>query len=555
MADMLDLLRERLQGLLAERNQINSRKLEMNQEFEDILAAVRAENRSATTPEEESAIASLRAELAEGEKRLAVLNVEIAEAEARQADIVATRESVASAAEAIKRFNIQRPSSVNDGVRGSDHTLDELLWATAEDVPAGSFDRRGNFAANQYGARNAVEQIEVRNANGEFVAAPRINEFPENRAVAIRNFQKTVADMQMFGMLISRNTMSGEEGFQIAREHPKFKEQWKRTLRAMDTDTSAEGTEWIPTGIGSSLHEKVRAMGKVAPLFMRLNLPTNPWKWPLEGADATAYRVAEPTSDTATKVTASTPGTGAATFDAEIFGARAIFSKSLEADSALAILPFVQRKLVQAFANAEERAILDGDTDGTHQDSDTNTAGATDAAWAWDGLRKRGLANAGSNGNGALSVALLHGIRAALGKYGMNPADLAFIVGVSSYYDLIADSNVLTVDKLGPQATILNGQLGSIYGVPIIGSEWVRENLNASGVYDAITTTKTYALIVNRNEWVMGARTPLALETDDSIYRETYQRVVVGFTRQDFQNVNADGSSADDTSISYNITP
>ena len=53
----------------------------------------------------------------------------------------------------------------------------------------------------------------------------------------------------------------------------------------------------------------------------------------------------------------------------------------------------------------------------------------------------------------------------------------------------------------------------------------------------------------------MGARTPLALETDDSIYRETYQRVVVGFLRQDFQNVNADGSSADDTAISYNITP
>ena len=72
---------------------------------------------------------------------------------------------------------------------------------------------------------------------------------------------------------------------------------------------------------------------------------------------------------------------------------------------------------------------------------------------------------------------------------------------------------------------------------------------------DAITTTKTYALAVNRNEWVMGQRTPLALETDDSIYRETYQRVVVGFMREDFANVNARGSSEDDTSIVYNVTP
>jgi len=215
----------------------------------------------------------------------------------------------------------------------------------------------------------------------------------------------------------------------------------------------------------------------------------------------------------------------------------------------------VSRKLVQAFVNAEERAILDGDTDGTHQDSDTHSAGATDAAWAWDGLRKRGLANSSNNGAGALTVALLALTRGGMGKYGVNPQDLACIVGVSSYYDILADTSVLTVDKFGPNATILNGQIGSVHGMPIIVSEFVRENLNASGVYDAITTTKTYALVVNRMEWAMGTRTGLAIETDDSIYRETYQRVLVGFQREDFQNINADGSAADDTSISYNITP
>jgi hypothetical protein len=48
-------------------------------------------------------------------------------------------------------------------------------------------------------------------------------------------------------------------------------------------------------------------------------------------------------------MTASTPGTVAATFDAEIFGGRTLFSRSLEADSALAILPFATKKLVTAF--------------------------------------------------------------------------------------------------------------------------------------------------------------------------------------------------------------
>ena len=538
--DFLDILRERLSGMLAERSGLND-------QFEAILAAAANEQRSDLTEAEAAEFAALQ-------ERRAALDADIAATEQRVNEIDASRRDAAAAAEKIQRFNIAPRSTSKDGVRGSDHTLDELLWATADQVRAGSLDNLGNVVQH-LNARASVEQVEVRNADKQPVLAPRIVEFTEARQVAIRNFQQTVADMQVFGMLVDRRATTGEEGFQVAREHRAFKDRWQRVLRAMDTDTSNEGVDWIPTGIGSSLHERVRASGKVAPLFQRITLPTNPWKWPLEGADATAYRVAEPTGDTATKVGASTPGTGAATFDAEIFGGRVLFSKSLEADSALAILPYVQRKLVQAFVDAEERAILDGDADGTHQDSDTNGAGATDAAWAWDGLRKRALANAGASGGSALTVALLAARRADMDHYGLNPAEMAFIVPISSYYALVTDSNVITVDKFGPQATILNGQLGSLYGVPIIVSEHVRTNLNASGVYDAITTTKTYALAVNRMEWVMGQRTPLALETDDSLYRETYQRVVVGFMRQDFANVNARGSSEDDTSIVYNVTP
>ena len=125
--------------------------------------------------------------------------------------------------------------------------------------------------------------------------------------------------------------------------------------------------------------------------------------------------------------------------------------------------------------------------------------------------------------------------------------DMAFIVPISSYYALVTDTNVVTVDKFGPQATILNGQLGSLYGVPIIVSEHIRTDLNASGVYDAITTTKTCACAVNRNEWVMGQRTRWRFETDDSIYRRPTSVSVVGFMRRTFANVNARGTSEDDT--------
>ena len=440
----------------------------------------------------------------------------------------------------VPNVNLIGAGSERDIRRGN--SLDQVLWATADKV------------VGTAGGVVPVEQVVVRaEASDAGVYAPRITDFEPSNRDLVRSFQKTVSDMALFGLMVDQHARSSSEGFQVARSHRLFKDRYEHLLRAMDVDTSNEGTDWVPTGIGASLHEKVRAEGKIAPLFERISLPSNPWKMPIEGTDATAYRVGEPTGDTESKMTASTPGTVAATFDAEIFGARALFSRSLEADSALAILPYVERKLVQAFVAAEEKAILDGDTDGTHQDTDVHALGTTDARWAWDGLRKKALAQTVATATSA-SVANLLTIRKAMGKWGVNPADLAFIVGTSNYHGLIADTNMLTVDKMGPNATILNGMVGSVGGVPVIVSEHVRENLNASGVQDGITQTKTYILCVNRREWAMGQRMALDVQIDDSVYRETFQRVAVAFMREDFQHIGS-AAANDDTAIAYNVTP
>lgn len=507
-----------------------------------IIATAKEAKRSSFLDDERDTVTALRSELDR-------LDAEIATAEADEADGKFVTEYEARRSKYLS-VNLNANSAASS-VRGG-RSLDELLWATSPKVAAGSISRSGTFSPS--GAVNDVEQVIMRaeSETGGYVA-PRLTEFRANDRDVIRSFQELVSDMSIFGMMIDNKAKTSGAGFEVARSHRAYKDRYKEILRALDTDTSAEGTEWIPTGIGATLHEKVRAAGKVAALFPRVNLPTNPWKWPLEGADATAYRVAEPTSDTATKVTASTPGTGAATFDAEILGGRILFSKSLEADSALAILPFVQMKLVRSFVDAEEKAILDGDTDGTHMDTDTNALGTTSASWAWDGLRKKAIAQTVVTAT-TTTVANLLLIRGGMGKWGVNPADLAYIIGVSAYHDLIGDSNLLTVDKFGPNATILNGQVGSVGGVPVIVSEHVRENLNASGVHDAITTTKTYNLCVNRNQWAMGQRSALEVEVDDSIYRETYQRVVVGFMREDFQHIG-DAATNEDTAIAYNVTP
>jgi hypothetical protein len=515
-------------------------------QIDDILNTATAEARALTDVERaEHDTLVAQVEGADG------LDARIAAAVNAAADADRVRNQEQRRSIPVPNVNVRGDASVGNGVSRS---LDEWLWASADSVRAGAYDKTGNFRYSPHGAVNSVEQVMVRSGEADDATpAPRITEFRPQDQQLIRMFQDTVADMALFGMMIDKDAKSSSRGFEVARGHRKFKDRWAGLMNALDADTAGSGGAWVPTGIGAMIHEKVRASGKVAPLFSRIDLPTNPWKWPIEGGDATAYRVAEPTSDTATKVAASTPGTVAPTFDAEIMGGRVLFSRSLEADSAIAILPFVRAKLVQAFVDAEEKAVLDGDADGTHQDTDTQAVGATHFSSAWDGLRKRALANA-SQATTTSTAANLALIRAAMGKWGINPADLAFIVGVSAYHDLLSDTNFLTVDKMGPNATILSGQLGAAYGVPVIVSEHVRENLNASGVHDAITTTKTYNLCVNRNEFAFGQRMATDVEVDDSIYRETYQRVMVAFQREDFQNIG-DASTNDDVSVGYNVTP
>lgn len=471
----------------------------------------------------------------------------IAAADALEADIARTKVDEADAirsgaVDTRAHYSVPMINVNGNKAVGSDVTrnLDDLYWSTNETVVAPN------------GARNQVEQIVVRNAANKGTApAPRMSAFrPDDREI-VRTFQNTVADMALFGLLVDRQAKTTSQGFEVARAHPAFKEKYAHVLRAMDIDTAAEGGNWVPTGIGASVHEKVRAAGKVSALFSRVDMPTSPWTWPLEGTDATAFRVAEPLTDTEAKMTASTPGTNKITFDAEILGARALTSKFLEADSAVAILPYVRQKLIQAFVDGEEKGVLDGDSDGTHQDSDVG-ASTTDIRTAFDGLRKKALAET-TQAITTTTSSNINLLRKSMGKWGVNPSDLAIIVGVSSYLVLMSDTNLITVDKAGPQATILNGQVGFLFGIPVIVSEWVRENLNASGVFDNITTTKTYALVVNRGEWAFGTRMALDVEIDDSIYRETAQRVMVAFMREDFNCITS-ATTDDATSIGFNIT-
>ena len=299
----------------------------------------------------------------------------------------------------------------------------------------------------------------------------------------------------------------------ILGKSPRQLKMWEGYLgrssalrKAMDAATAAEGTEWVPTLLSADFITKFRLQAKVAALFPDFPMPSNPWKMPyFAGMGASNfYYVGESISDEATASPPTTPATGDQTLTAKRLKSRIYFSDELVEDSIVPVIETLRAELVTAGAEVVEDLILNGDTTATHQDSDV--VDSKDRRKAWSGLRK--LCPTATKASLATFTAASHiaAFIVLMGKYGINPADLAFITGGVGYNKFRALTEVLTVDKYGPQAVVINGELGKLFGSPIIVSEYIRENLNATGVYDGSTTNKTEVIIVNRRGFMLGTR-------------------------------------------------
>lgn len=319
-------------------------------------------------------------------------------------------------------------------------------------------------------------------------------------------------------------------------------------IKAMDTQESGAGADWIMTGFSPDIVQEVALERKVSSLFDRIRMPGNPYKFPVEGGDPTAYITAENTADSGqTSVKFSNAGTAGTTFTAKKISVAIRTSDELEQDSIADVAPYVNRKVLAGLVNGEENALINGDTAGSHMDSDVT--GADDVRKAFKGLRA--LTNSGAKvdgGSGTLTSAV-RSLRTKMGKYAVDPSKLALVVGIAAYYRLMEEGSVITLDKFGPAATILTGELGKFDGIPVIVSAYVREDLNASGVYDGSTTTKTIALLAHRGSFAIGDRQQVELEADrEAIYG---QDILIGRERLDFQKWYA--ASENPVGMIYNI--
>jgi hypothetical protein len=333
----------------------------------------------------------------------------------------------------------------------------------------------------------------------------------------------------------------------------KFGTKFADFKKALDTSASGGGTEWIPTDFTGRLWELVRVQGSVVPLFPMIQMPTQVYTPPIQLGRVVSYMHNEQTADTGqTKMPVGDGNTlsGKITLTSKGHSARVLTSKEQEEDSIVPILPWLQQQVVMALAEGREDAIINGDTAGSQDSDDTNAAGHNRM---WNGLRYLALNNSLSYDLATLTLSNIRAnLRANMLKYGVLPQNLALICDLRTYIKLVDLDAVTTMEKFGPMATVLRGQLGVLDGIPVIVSEWARSGLNASGVYDGVTTTKGSLLLVYRNGYVFGERRTATVQVLRELYAESDQDAVITKERVAFSPTHPIASNPTVT-IGYNI--
>lgn len=279
-------------------------------------------------------------------------------------------------------------------------------------------------------------------------------------------------------------------------------------MKALTTGGSATGAEYIPNLMSGALVPYIRQNLQLANLIPTMTMPSNPWLLPVEGADVYPYLTAEMNSDDVTGTGtatayygARTPATSKLTISAKKFGARIYISSESDEDSIVSTVGLARGKMGKALAYGIEGGVVNGDTAGTHQDNDTTAS--TDYRKAWDGLRKLVTTSGGTNstayatrtaGSNKLVSADIATLLQKFGKFAQDRSRLVFVVNMAGYVHLLADTNFNRFDAHGGVPPLVSGQVGDVFGVPVIISSAIRDDLDTNGVNSATPANNVYTM-------------------------------------------------------------
>lgn len=249
-----------------------------------------------------------------------------------------------------------------------------------------------------------------------------------------------------------------------------------KSNEAMSSTQSSYGDEFVPEDLAQAVIEKARDKSVLLNRIPTENIfdpmPTQPYDVPVEGGDPTFYATAENPDVVATEYTNSKAGTAKVQLDAKKYTAVTYLSGELDEDARIAggMRNYVESKMAKAFAELVDKALVNGDTT-TAGTGNVNSDDGAPAAGSYylhqNGLVKKALGDSKDYSIGTLDTADFKKLRALLGLLGADPAQLLWLFNLETYYELLTIAQLETMEKRGSSATINNGVVEAIQGIPV----------------------------------------------------------------------------------------
>ncbi len=267
--------------------------------------------------------------------------------------------------------------------------------------------------------------------------------------------------------------------------------------------------------VSTNLESEIRKRLVVAPIFMQMNMPSNILRLPLNPEAGygtwvltTSYGTTDSSGAEATHTLKEV------TLTAYKLATKEFLGYEEEDDALVALMPLVRDALIRRSARSIDKALLIGTASGVDP-----LKGITVWATAGDQVTVATTAKP--------TVATLAALRREMGDWGLDPSGVVYIVSSDVYYDLLDDDDFRTNEKVGNNATILNGQIGNCNGSPVLVSGEFASKGN--GVIGAVA-------VAPRN-FIFGQYKTLRVETDTDV--EKQRRILVATQRLAFQQISS----------------
>ena len=292
----------------------------------------------------------------------------------------------------------------------------------------------------------------------------------------------------------------------------------------------------IDQEVATQIEKEVMLQYRLAQIFREIQMNSQSMVLPLQNdVDAAIFATTgENAVGTGSTTGLAEAGGTAGTFEANqtILQAHRMISTTfmdnhIDEEILVNLMPMLTEGVARAHAKAVDNMVLNGNASspaitGLEGFATASSGGAVDL----DG------ASVATGNSATLTAQLLLEARKDMGKYGIDPADVAFVVSQKRYYDLIADPGFADITDVGSDiATKLVGQIGAVYGSPVI----ISDNFEA----ESAGNTAAYA-VAYRNYAIPRLR-GVTVEQDYEVARQ--RRVIVATQSLGFAELFADAAN------------